>query len=142
MEEMFMQFIQSQQASMRNLETQIGQIASALSNRPQGGLPSDTQNPREEGKKCKVITLRSGKELEDPHNQKTSISTANPMAVEQNKENKDELAEVLPPKGSVDQRNPYFKIPYPQRLQKKNQNNKFQQFLEVFKKLSINIPFA
>ena len=67
MEEMLMQFtqaqqqqMQNQQASMRNLETQIGQLANALNNRPPGRLPSDTQVPKiEEKKECKAIELRS-----------------------------------------------------------------------------------
>ncbi|KAL4292136.1 hypothetical protein GQ457_14G014000 [Hibiscus cannabinus] len=32
--------------SVQNLEIQIGQIASALNNRPQGAFPSDTEDPR------------------------------------------------------------------------------------------------
>ena len=57
--------IQSQAASLRNLEIQIGQLANELRNRPQGTLPSDTENPRRDGKEhCKVVTLRSGKNLE------------------------------------------------------------------------------
>ncbi|XP_062100375.1 uncharacterized protein LOC133806271 [Humulus lupulus] len=57
--------IQSQVASLRNLENQVGQLANELRNRPHGTLPSDTENPRSMGKEhCKAVTLRSGKELE------------------------------------------------------------------------------
>ncbi|XP_062080623.1 uncharacterized protein LOC133785396 [Humulus lupulus] len=57
--------IQSQAASLRNLETQLGQLANELRNRPQGTLPNDTENPRNDGKEhCKAVTLRSGKNLE------------------------------------------------------------------------------
>ncbi|GMN62613.1 hypothetical protein TIFTF001_031687 [Ficus carica] len=38
--------IQSQAASLRTLENQVAQLANALNNRPQGSLPSDTENPR------------------------------------------------------------------------------------------------
>ncbi|XP_024023166.1 uncharacterized protein LOC112092119 [Morus notabilis] len=59
--------MQSQDATLRSLETQIGQLANALTNRPQGTLPSNTENPRQEGKEhCKAILLRSGKALEQP----------------------------------------------------------------------------
>ena len=34
------------------------------------------------------------------------------------------------------------KIPYPQRFQKANLDKQFSKFLEVFKKLHMNIPFA
>lgn len=33
-------------------------------------------------------------------------------------------------------------VPFPQRLQKKNEDKNFLKFLDVFKKLHINIPFA
>ena len=53
---------QSQAVSLRNLENQIGQLATVLSNRPQGNLPSNTEDLRKEGKEhCKVINLRSVK---------------------------------------------------------------------------------
>ncbi|KAH9697740.1 hypothetical protein KPL71_023731 [Citrus sinensis] len=56
--------VQSHAASLRNLENQIGQLATAVSNRPQGSLPSNTDDPRREGKEyCKVINLRSGNDV-------------------------------------------------------------------------------
>ena len=51
------------EAFLRNLETQVGQLVSNLSRRPQGGLPSNTEkNHREE---INVVTIRNGKELEE-----------------------------------------------------------------------------
>ena len=41
---------QSQAGTLRNLENQIGQLATALSNKPQSSLPSNTEYPRREGK--------------------------------------------------------------------------------------------
>ena len=59
------EMLQTQAASLRNLENQVGQLTSALNNRPQGTLQSDTENQRHEEKEhCKAITLRSGRELE------------------------------------------------------------------------------
>ena len=37
---------------------------------------------------------------------------------------------------------PIAPIPYPQRLKKNKLDKKFAKFMEVFKKLHINIPFA
>ncbi|XP_017249852.1 uncharacterized protein LOC108220559 [Daucus carota subsp. sativus] len=54
----------SQAVSIKTLETQIGQIANALLNRPQGTLPSDIEaNPGKKELKEQVqsITLRSGR---------------------------------------------------------------------------------
>ena len=57
--------IQSQAATLKNLENQMGQLATELRNRPQGTLPSNTENPRNLGKEhIKVVALRSGKTLE------------------------------------------------------------------------------
>jgi len=56
--------IQSQQASLRNLEVQVGQLANELRNRPLGKLPTDTETPKRESKEqCQAIELRSGKEI-------------------------------------------------------------------------------
>ncbi|XP_024043141.1 uncharacterized protein LOC112099867 [Citrus clementina] len=52
--------VQSHTVYLRNLENQIGQLATTLSNRPQDSLPSNTEDPKREGKEqCKVINLRS-----------------------------------------------------------------------------------
>ncbi|KAL5546795.1 hypothetical protein UlMin_006482 [Ulmus minor] len=53
--------------ALRNLENQVGQLATALSSRPSGALPSNTENPQRDGKEhAKAITLRSGNTLEVP----------------------------------------------------------------------------
>nr|GMN32296.1 hypothetical protein TIFTF001_044671 [Ficus carica] len=57
--------VQSHNATLRSLENQIGQIANALNVRSQGSLPSNTEDPRREGKEhCKAILLRNGREIE------------------------------------------------------------------------------
>ncbi|KAL5549220.1 hypothetical protein UlMin_004451 [Ulmus minor] len=71
--------IQSQAASLRNLENQVGQLANELKNRPPGTLPSNTESPKRDGKEhCKAITLRGGNTLEAPEikekNQKDLVS--------------------------------------------------------------------
>ncbi|KAK8569207.1 hypothetical protein V6N12_007739 [Hibiscus sabdariffa] len=53
--------LQSHGSSLRALENQVGQIAQALQVRPQGGLPSDTEVTKRNGKEqCSALTLRSG----------------------------------------------------------------------------------
>lgn len=47
------QQLQSRQASLWNLENQIGQSVSALNSKPPIKLPSDTQVPRQED--CKGV---------------------------------------------------------------------------------------
>ena len=47
-------------ASLKNLETQVGQLALNMQNKNKGEFPSDTQkNPKD----CMAIQLRSGKEV-------------------------------------------------------------------------------
>ena len=59
--------VQSQVVSLRNLKNQIGQLTTALSNKPQGILPSNTEDPRRKGKEhCKVINLRFRKDVHIP----------------------------------------------------------------------------
>ena len=53
-------FQKNTSASLKNLETQVGQLALNMPNQSKGTFPSDTQkNPKD----CMVIQLRSGKEV-------------------------------------------------------------------------------
>ena len=53
---------QNQAVTICNLEIQVGQMASILSERQRGNLPSTTKLNTK--KHCNAITLRSGKGLE------------------------------------------------------------------------------
>ena len=49
-------------ASLKNLETQIGQLAQAVQKEPKDSFPSDTkENPKD----CMEIILRSGRALDE-----------------------------------------------------------------------------
>ena len=56
------QVVQSNQASIHNLETQVGQLAKTVAERGKGKLPSTTEVNPKEG--AMAITLRSGTKLE------------------------------------------------------------------------------
>ncbi|XP_062080747.1 uncharacterized protein LOC133785536 [Humulus lupulus] len=113
--------IQSQTTSLRNLESQLGQLANELRNRPQGTLPSDTKNPRKDGKEhCKVVTLKSGKNME---------------LTEDNS-----IAAAIPPQNAIGKTISKPPPPFPQRFQKQQQDGQFRRFLDVLKQLHINIP--
>lgn len=50
--------VQSQAASLHNLEIQMGQLATYLNNRSDGALSSDTEFSRRDDKEqCKALTL-------------------------------------------------------------------------------------
>lgn len=63
------------------------------------------------------------------------------------RENKKELKEVMIPKKPTEEKKkneakPEIRLPYPQRMKKKDLNdNSFEKFCEMFKKLDTNIPF-
>ncbi|XP_062107883.1 uncharacterized protein LOC133818823 [Humulus lupulus] len=141
------QFMAETRSSIRNLETQMGQLVTLMANLAQGNLPSTTKvNPKEN---CKVITLRSGKNYEGP-SEKQPIEEvdqdqhAQAPAQEEKKHSEKKATEGIPTKEasppiSIEH---HIKIPYPQRLHKNNMDKQFTKFLEVFKKLHINIPFV
>uniref|UniRef100_A0A1S3X510 Retrotransposon gag domain-containing protein n=1 Tax=Nicotiana tabacum TaxID=4097 RepID=A0A1S3X510_TOBAC len=57
--------MESQNSSLKNLEIQLSQLAALVSEKIQGPLPSNTEkNPKEH---LKAITLRSGKDLDEPY---------------------------------------------------------------------------
>jgi len=58
----------NQEAFMRNLETQVGQLAKQLAEQQSGQFSANTQpNPKEQ---CKAITIRSGKQVSSDVNVK------------------------------------------------------------------------
>ncbi|XP_075481203.1 uncharacterized protein LOC142521915 [Primulina tabacum] len=109
-------------ATMKSLETQIGQLANALRDQNKGQFPSNTEvNPKEQ---CKAVTLRSGKKIGilEPAEENVEI------LVEEDDGNAQHLTKV--------------ELPYPQRFKKKGLDDQFAKFLEIFKKIHINISFA
>ncbi|KAL5571985.1 hypothetical protein UlMin_021582 [Ulmus minor] len=59
--------IQNQGVALKNLENQVTQLANALSSKPNGSLPSNTETPKPNGKEhCKAITFRSGNTHKPP----------------------------------------------------------------------------
>ena len=146
------QLAQHSQAAIQNLETQVGQLARWAQARQQATLPSDTvTNPKEQSK---AISLRSGRTVEQPEKvDKKKEEVVEDEVVEEEVEEEEPIeenkVEESPPKPSCDPTPPppqvkaYVPpIPYPQRLRKHKDAHQFAKFLEVFKKLHINIPFA
>ncbi|XP_073051355.1 uncharacterized protein [Primulina eburnea] len=126
-------------ATMKSLETQIGQLAKALKDQNRGQFPSNTEvNPREQ---CKAVTLRSGKEIGIPEPTEESVE----VTVEEDEGKSESVGEekVEEPEKLLKPRPlPKVNLPYPQRFKKKGLDDQFAKFLEIFKKIHINIPFA
>ncbi|XP_073121533.1 uncharacterized protein [Henckelia pumila] len=139
MEQMMQKFIsstetriQNQDASIKNLENQIGQLAKAMSSRELGTLPSDTKkNPKEQ---VKAVELRIGKKIEGERQREKESEPSTPGTTAGKSSNSTQP--------HTSQSNIVIPPPFPASLKKAKLDSQFAKFLEVFKKLNINIPFA
>ncbi|XP_061343724.1 uncharacterized protein LOC133289737 [Gastrolobium bilobum] len=144
-------------ASIRNLENQISQLAKQIADRTPGTFPSNTiTNPKED---CTAITTRSGKVVAAP--EKPNINVG---AEEKFKEVKEPEKEVVIPftvekpfqKGEEEEQmivaekkkfvlsSEYVRAmaPYPEIFKKDAQKQQYARFLNIFKKLHVNIAFV
>ncbi|XP_060968298.1 uncharacterized protein LOC115704515 [Cannabis sativa] len=136
--DMLLQFMTEIKSSIKVLENKVEQLASQNTNRTQGNLPSTTEvNPKEN---CNAITLRSGKTYDGPNkNKPKEEDDVETTPTPEKEKTTDGLPQKeTPPPISIDH---HIKIPYPQRLHKNKMDKQFLKFLEIFKKLHINIPF-
>ncbi|KAL0463364.1 UNVERIFIED_CONTAM: hypothetical protein Slati_0224000 [Sesamum latifolium] len=102
-----------------------------VSGRREGQLPSDTEkNPREQ---VNAIFVRNERAIGDePPNEQVQEAQA------QKEEESQEETKESPLKLNLDAIPPY--IPYPKRILKANLDKQFRKFVEIFKKIHINIP--
>ena len=147
-------FQKNTSASLKNLETQVGKLALSMPNQIKGTFPSDTQkNPKD----YMAVQLRSGKEVGNNSKKERKEETD-----AEQKETGDELEKSTPEKnteakkkvqteqleGSSEQKQKE-KVPtytptvsFPQRLQKAKREEQLSEFLDIFKKIEINLPFS
>ncbi|XP_050889794.1 uncharacterized protein LOC127095102 [Lathyrus oleraceus] len=114
---------------MKNLEVQMGQIGQQLAANSQtpGTLPSGTVTNSWEHNTVNAVTTRSGKSTEVNDIEKDGLIEVD-LEI---KEIKVQDEEAIPPPVQDKEK------------KKKNQHEKnFEKFLEMFKKLEINIPFS
>ena len=136
-------FQKNASASLKNLETQVGQLALNMPNQSKGTFPSDTQkNPKD----CMAIQLRSGKDLSS--NKRTKRKEETEVEKEETEKEGEKNTQIEQPKGKNDQKKkegvPAYtpSVPFPQRFQKSRREEQLSIFLDIFKKIEINIPFA
>ena len=124
----------------------MGQMANLLTERQPGSLPSNSEvNPRRDGNEhVKAFTLRSGKELETQEQSPVIEEVENEKVIhpDQNDDADRKQPREKQSKGNTTEARDNPPIPYPQRLKKHKLDKQFTKFMEVFKKLYINIPFA
>ena len=144
--------------AIRNLEIQVGQIASQINTFNRNNLPSDTiPNPQRDGKEdCKAVTLRSGKQLEDiPSSRREKKSASDRVIVGQQDKVHTNIDDVGEEKSADLEKMDKNKEkactsplkympppPFPQRLKQHQEDSQFKKFIQIFKQLYINIPFT
>ena len=136
-------------AIVKNLEAQMGKMAQSLKQNSSKSFPSD-------------IEIRSGRELADSTElQKQAIQETEEKnaeiekalsSVEMNQEEikmdntqkNQEKEEMVPRKLNYSNKPPIYTppSPFPQRLRKAKLDAQFAKFLDIFKKLEVNIPFV
>ena len=136
-------FQKNTSASLKNLETQVGQLALSMANQNKGTFPNDTQkNPKD----CMEVQLRSGKEV--GNNNKKEKKKETDVEQEETGKKGEKSIQTEQPEGSSEQKQkervPAYTptVPFFQRHQKAKREEQFSKFLDIFKKIEINIPFA
>ena len=160
------------EASMKSLERQIGQISKQISvEKSSSSLPSDTiPNPKEECKAIQLrsgkVLVKNEEATKKPKESDKKQAENIKEPTEDEKQAKDDEAKeqvVMPNKSTeklkekdnhlhsskkVAQGQQQIRksitppLPYPQRFNKEVKDQHFHKFLEIFKKLEINIPLA
>ncbi|CAM9000390.1 unnamed protein product [Rhodiola kirilowii] len=128
------------------LENQIAQQASSSARYP-GKLPSKLDFHQDEH--VNAITLRSGKDYEPPRSKPETPKPPLEVEVEEEKEENEQEAEkatepvVETPKQTTKELPPYKPpVPFPQRLLKKKNDQHFNRFVEMLRKVNITLPFT
>ncbi|XP_019257727.1 PREDICTED: uncharacterized protein LOC109235938 [Nicotiana attenuata] len=123
---------QQLRTDFKNLERQMGQLASNQNTRP-AGVPHDTEkNPQ-----VKAVTLRNGRELEEaPKKRRDKPIPEGELIPKATNESKKDDASSEPV--NVARPTPHF----PQRLQKKNDDHMFNKFLSMLSQVQLNIPLV
>ena len=125
------------------METQVRLLALSMPNQRKGTFPSDTQkNPKD----CMEVQFRSGKEV--GNNRKTERKEETEEEQEETEKEGEKSIQIEQPEGSNEQKHKEKvtdytpTVPFPQRLQKAKREEQFSRFLDIFKKIEINLPFA
>ncbi|XP_070010916.1 uncharacterized protein [Nicotiana sylvestris] len=124
---------QQLRTDFRNLERQMGQLATNHNTRPAGALPSDTEkNPQ-----VNAVTLRNGRELEEVPKKKKDKPIPEGELIPKVIHEPKNATEILEPLEA-----PRPPPPFPQRLQKKNDDSMFRKFLSMLSQVQLNIPLV
>ncbi|XP_070014284.1 uncharacterized protein [Nicotiana sylvestris] len=133
--------MESQNSSLKNLEIQLSQLAALVSEKIQGPLPSNTEKNLKEH--LKSITLRSGKELDEPYADQSEQQVNNGKNVEIPSEPSEKNEVKKKEEKNIEKLTPLLlTIPFPQKMKREKLDNQFAKILEILKQIHINIPFT
>ncbi|XP_021998433.1 uncharacterized protein LOC110895424 [Helianthus annuus] len=146
-------YMKNQSAAFQNLERTVGAMSEKLNQRPPGGLPSSTvENPNAT---AKAVTTRSGRgavEVESVVDEDPEVDEEIEMETPAGKVHpRLRLASTAQSSGSPVEKKDAEKEPmrvykptppYPGRLIKGKDAEQYGKFLEMLKKLHVNIPFV
>ncbi|CAN6720271.1 unnamed protein product [Malus baccata var. baccata] len=144
------QEIQNLQATVKNMEKQMGQIALQVSGRAPGTIPSQTEpNPRG-GADCKAVrVLRSGKSFDNrdencvQNSRVASQLKTDSRNVEKSANLKDSEQSLNSSENGADiveDRVYEPPMPYPERLKPKVKDQQLTDFMKTLSKVQINLP--
>ncbi|KAL4368692.1 hypothetical protein GQ457_05G026020 [Hibiscus cannabinus] len=148
--------LQNHDATLKSLETQVGQISQILSSRPIGGFPSDTEVAKgATHEQCKAITTRSGKILKNNQGgmaANSSPATDTPAEADESAQASEDHSNPQTTTGESSAESSYAQSgkpeeirpppPFPQRLKKQKQDYQFKKFLDILKQVHINMPLV
>ncbi|GJX54176.1 hypothetical protein Tco_0282545 [Tanacetum coccineum] len=109
----------AQASSIKKLEIQVGKIVEIVQNREAGSLPSSTET-----------NLRGLAHAITTRNKHKNDGAKNGNAVRESEAQRKVVKSYIPP------------IPFPRRLKKEKNREKFKKFFKNLQQLSINIPFV
>ncbi|KAK8660125.1 hypothetical protein V6N13_051059 [Hibiscus sabdariffa] len=146
--------LQNHDATLKSLETQVGQISQILSSRPIRGFPSDTEVAKSAThEQCKAITTRSGKILKNNQGgmaANSSPATDAPAEADEPAQASEDHSNPQPTMGESSAESSHAQSgkpeeirpppPFPQRLKKQKQDYQFKKFLDILKQVHINLP--
>ncbi|XP_076883253.1 uncharacterized protein LOC143531968 [Bidens hawaiensis] len=124
-------FMKEQQVTFQNLEAKFGELSAKIDQQTSGSLPSNTiptpnSNHAFTHAHIKAVTTRSGRGFVNQR---------------QTEEKEEVLKESEKQMEQVPMRVYKLKLPYPDRLVKKNDTEQYSTFLDILRKLHVNIPF-
>ncbi|XP_070039694.1 uncharacterized protein [Nicotiana tomentosiformis] len=132
--------MESQGSTLKNLEIQLSQLPTLVSEKIQGPLPSNTEkNPKEY---LKAITLRLGKDLDEPYVDQPEQQVNNGKNIEIPSELSKQKEVKKKEENNIKKLTHFLvTIPFPQKIKREKLDNQFSKFLEILKQIHINISF-